>query len=186
MTKNEEIDFRDRKLLFMDLETTGLDFNRHEIIEIGCLLVDGRSLKVIDEYSARVKPEHIQTASKKGLKVAGYSKKKWKDALPLKEVLKEVVKFAPEAMVAGWKVDFDWWFLDVNLKKLGVKHGFDYHLIDVISIAYIYLRSQKKPKKLNLRSVARSLGISVDEQHSAMTDIRATYEVFKKLIEDEI
>ena len=186
MTKNEEMDFRDRKLLFIDLETTGLDFNRHEIIEVGCLLVDGKSLKVIDEYHARVKPEHIETADKEGLKVSGYSKRKWKDALPLKEVLKEVVKFAPKAMVAGWKVDFDWWFLDTNLKKLGVKHQFDYHLVDVISIAYIHLRSQKRPKKLNLRSVARSLGIRVDEQHSAMTDIRATYEVFKKLMEDEI
>jgi len=182
MTSKKKIDFRDRKLLFVDLETTGLDLEKHEIIEVGCLVVDGKSLEIIGEYHAKVKPEHIETASKAGLEVSGYSERKWKDARPTKEVLREVVKLAPGAMIAGWKVDFDWWFLITNFKKFRIKHKFDYHLIDLISVAYEHLRSQKKPKILSLRNVARNLGIKVAEQHSAMTDVKAAYKIFKKLM----
>jgi DNA polymerase-3 subunit epsilon len=132
MKKKKDINFRKRDLLFVDLETTGLDFDRHEIIEVGCLVVDGQTLEIIKEYHAKVKPEHIETASKEALKVASYTKKGWVGERPLKKVLKEFVALAPGAMIAGWKVDFDWHFIEKNLKKFGIKHNFDYHLLDFI------------------------------------------------------
>ena len=36
-------DFRDRPLLFIDLEMSGLDPTKHEIVEVGALLVDGET-----------------------------------------------------------------------------------------------------------------------------------------------
>lgn len=190
MTKRKEkkVNFRDRKILFVDLETTGLDFDKHEIVEIGCLLVDGRSLEILNKYHARINPEHLETADPEGLKISGYSEDKWKDAKPLKKALKEIVKLAPEAMIAGWKVDFDWWFLDKYLKKFRIKHNFDYHLIDVISIAYSHFRVENQPEELSLGDVCKLLKVSIHkkhrqgEGHNAMDDIIATYRVFKKLV----
>lgn len=185
MSKKEEINFRDRDLLFIDLETTGLDIDKHEIIEIGCLVVDGKTLNVVKEYQTRVKPTHLETASEEGIKVAGYSSELWVDAIPLEEALKQVVKLAPGAMVAGWKVDFDWWFLEKALRRFGIGHSFDYHLIDVISMAYARFRYQKQPGGIGLRKVAPFLGIEVNEQHDALGDIKATYKIFKELMKRE-
>jgi DNA polymerase III alpha subunit (gram-positive type) len=180
--KKEKINFRDRKLLFVDLETTGLDVDVHEIVEVGCLVVNGRTLKVEKEYHAKVKPQHIETADKEALEINQYSEKAWKDAKPLKEVLREVIELAPKGMIAGWKVDFDWQFLEKGFKKYGMKHNFDYHLLDVVPIAYRYFLSKKKPMKLGLRDISRSLGIEIPDKHDAMTDIKATYKVFRKLV----
>src|SRR3972149_624781 len=130
--KEEKINFRDRDIVFIDLETTGLDLEKHEI-------------------------------------------------------LKDLTKLAPKAMIAGWKVDFDWSFLEKGYKKYNIKHSFDYHLIDCISIAYYYFRDKKEPAELRLGSVCRTLEIPIHEKHGegeghgAMTDILATFEVFKKL-----
>lgn len=187
--KNKKINFRDRKILFVDLETTGLIIKKHEIVEVGCLVVDGRSLKLIGKYYARVNPEHIETADPEGLKISGFSKERWKKAKPLGNVLKDIIGLAPGAMVAGWKVDFDWWMLEKNFQKFGLKHKFDYHLIDVISLAYAYFRKKEEPEDLSLSFVCKLLGVPIHEKHhegvghNAMDDIMATYRVFKKLIE---
>ena len=186
--KEKKINFRDRMILFVDLETTGLDMDKHEIIEIGCLLVDGKSLEILDKYHARINPEHLETGDPEGLKISGYSAGEWRDAKPLKETLKDISKLAPNAMVAGWKVDFDWWFLDKYFKKFGIKYSFDYHLIDVISIAYEHFRERNQPEELSLGDVCKLLkvpihkGHSEGEGHNAMDDIVATYRVFKKLV----
>ncbi|MFC1649220.1 3'-5' exonuclease [Patescibacteria group bacterium] len=182
MKKRQKMNFRDRDLLFVDLETTGLDMDTHEITEVGILVVNGRNYKVKKEYHALVKPLHIETATEEGLRVGQYSKKRWKEAREPEIVLKEIAGLAPNAMVAGWKVDFDWGFLEKGFKTHKIIHTYDYHLLDVISIAYAQFVNEKHPKTLSLRNVARKLKIKIPDEHDAMTDIKATYEVFLKLM----
>ncbi|WP_261771539.1 exonuclease domain-containing protein, partial [Myxococcus virescens] len=76
-----------RTLAFIDLETTGLDASRHEVLEVAILRVDARSLKVLAEYEARVKPTRLADADPKALAVCGYSDAEWRNALPLEEAL---------------------------------------------------------------------------------------------------
>ncbi len=179
---DKDINFRDRDLLFVDLETTGLDLDKHEIIEIGCLVVGGQNLKIKKKYHVRVKPKHLETASKEGLEVSGYNKKDWVNAKTLVSSLKEVADLSPGAMPAGWKIDFDWTFLEKAFKEEKIKHSFDYHLIDVLSLAYRYFRKKKEPEGLGLRKVAAVMKIDIPEKHGAMVDIQATYKVFKILM----
>ena len=40
---------RKHNFAFVDIETTGLNLIRHEIVEIGCVIAD-RNLKVIEEF----------------------------------------------------------------------------------------------------------------------------------------
>lgn len=187
-TKRKRLNFRDRKLLFVDLETSGLYVDRNEILEVGCLVVDGGSLEIINKYHAKVKPKHIETATEEAIKMLNYSADKWQDAREVEDVLKEVAVLAPHGMMAGWKVDFDWSFLEKGFNLFNIPHTYDYHLIDVISIAYNFFRDKESPIELTLGSVCRELGVPIHEKHSegighnAMDDIIATYEVFKKLM----
>lgn len=181
--KKKRINFRKRNILFVDLETTGLDPEVHEIVEIGCVLVDGKSLDIISEYSVKVKPLHPEIASPEAIKVSGYSAELWKKSKNLEFALKELAKFAPGAMIAGWKVDFDWWFLRHAFKKHRIKNDFDYHLIDVIALAYAYFRKRKRPAELGLRKVASYFDIKMADQHDALGDIQGTYKVFRKLMD---
>lgn len=180
--KKKLVDFRKRKLLFVDLETTGIDPDVHEIVEVGCLVVDGETLEICSKYYAKVKPLHPENGSTEAIKISGYKSSEWKDAIPLKNVLEEIVKLAPNAMLAGWKVDFDWWFLEHALKKNNIKFEFDYHLVDVMALAYVYFRRRKNPKHLGLRTAARHFKVHVPEKHGAMSDIEGTYNVFRKLL----
>lgn len=177
-----EIDFRERDLVFVDLETTGLSFLEHEIIQVGCLVVDGVRFEVKSEYEAKVKPEHLERASPKALEINGFSEEGWREALSLKDVLFRVVGIAPGGMITGWNVSFDWAFLEKGFREFGIESRFDYHRIDVMSIAYSRLLGKREVLGLGMRKVASAFGIVLPEEHDAMSDIKATYEIFRKLM----
>ena len=50
---------RKHNLAFIDIETTGLNLLKHEIIEIGCVLTTP-DLKVIEDFELKIKPENIE------------------------------------------------------------------------------------------------------------------------------
>jgi DNA polymerase III alpha subunit (gram-positive type) len=178
----EQKDFRSRHLIFIDLETSGLNRDNHEILEVGCIVVNGENFEIIEEYSAKVKPSHIETATSEALKINGYTKEKWRDAKNPKEVLKKISEMSEGGMVAGWNVSFDWAFIEQGFKKYGIRSAFNYHKVDVQSIAYAYLYRKKKAKSLRLDATAELFGMEKGKIHGAQEDIRITYELFKKFM----
>ena len=46
---------RKENLAFIDIETTGLNMLKHEIIEVGCVLATPE-LEVIEEFELKIKP----------------------------------------------------------------------------------------------------------------------------------
>lgn len=185
MDNKKVVDFRQRNLIFVDLETTGLDPEQHEIIEIACLVVDGETFVVKKQYEEKIKPIHLETANPNSLQVNGYSDEEWREAKSLFDVLKEVNQLTPGGILVGWNVSFDWGFLERGFKYLGMLPQFDYHRIDVMSIAYAKVYSQKEIRELGMRKIAPHLGINLQERkpHRAAEDVQACFEIFKKLME---
>jgi DNA polymerase III epsilon subunit-like protein len=52
---------RKHNFAFIDIETTGLNLLKNEIIEIGCVLTT-QNLEVIEEFELKIKPERISRA----------------------------------------------------------------------------------------------------------------------------
>lgn len=180
---NKSKNFRSKKLVFVDLETTGVIVDKHEILELGSIVVDGSTLDVSFEFYKKVKPVHIERAQSEALKLVGFTKEGWRDAEEAEKVLREFNDLAAGGMVMGWNVAFDWQFLEHGFRKFGIRSKLDYHRLDVLSMAYIKLFRNPKVTSLKLRSVAELYDINLPkDNHNAMEDIRATFEIFKKLI----
>jgi len=180
-----KINFRERDLLFIDLEMTGLDIEKHEIVEIAALLVDSNTYEVKGEYHSKVKPKHFDTADPDIHKMLDYSEALWKDAKPIAQVLQELAEFAPNSHFVGYNSAADRMFLEQAYLREGkqLNKFFDYHLLDVYSLAFIYFKDKAAPERLRLRMVATELGVNVPEgKHNALDDVRLTYQVFLKLI----
>ncbi len=171
-------DFRQRPLLFLDFELTGLYVDRHEIIEIAALVVRQPDWHITSSYYTKVLPVHIATADPQSLAVAGYSPKLWTDAISLKTALVELSALAPGCLLAGWIVQTEWTFLSAALENAGLPYFFNQHVIEVYSLAFAHLYHQSEITHLNLATAARHFGIHL-ERHRPDSDIRATYEIFK-------
>ncbi len=182
--KNSDKKMRDRPLIFIDLETTGLRIQRHEIIEIGALKISPKPpFNIIEEMEIKVKPKHPEWGEKEAFKITGYSASEWENAVNLEEALKNLDEFGKDGIMAGYNVNFDWAMLDRAYYTLGRIDPFYYHRLDVMPMAYIKLFSQKKITRFSLGEVCKYLKIDRGNMHRALDDAKATYLVFKKLFE---
>ncbi len=169
-------------LAFIDIETTGLDLIENEIIEIGCVLVSPE-LEVIEEIAIKVKPEHIENANKTSLKINHYNEEDWAKAVSLKQAMEILARKTKDAIMVGQNISFDSSFIDYAFAKLGMKNPMHYHKLDTIAIAWAKLHRDPDLKHFSLREMCVRFGIKNEHSHTALSDARATFELYKKLME---
>lgn len=181
---------RGRNFAFIDLETTGLEPARHEILEIACLVakpeaVPGRGpkLSVVDEFEVRVKPEHLERADPEALRINGYNDADWLFAADLRLGLEPLVAKTENAVMVGQNVSFDWAFLERAAETTGLQFKMHYHRIDLLSMAFARLYHNLEIDKLSLRALAEYFKIENPRAHTALADIRVTYQIFCRLLE---
>lgn len=168
-------------LVFLDIESTGLDLTKHEIIEIGFVITTPR-LKVLEEFAIKIKPERIQDADPVSLKVNHYDPTDWRGATSLKEAIEVVSEKTKDCILVGQNVAFDSGFLNVAFERTGIPNRMHYHKLDTISIAWAKLHRNPKIKSFSLREMCLYFGIKNEKAHTALSDARATFELYKKLM----
>ncbi len=176
-------------LAFIDVETTGLNPDLHEIIDLGLVLArqvpqegKGPALELIGEYEYKIIPERVFNADPESLKINGYAPENWKNAKPLKEALEDFAEKTRGASFVAHNVAFDLAFVNRAFEYAGVKNLMHYHKIDTISLAFAKLYHDPKVEKFSLRFLCEYFGIKNENAHTALSDARATFEVYQKLM----
>jgi DNA polymerase III epsilon subunit family exonuclease len=173
---------RKHNFAFIDIETTGLNLLQHEIIEIGCVLTTPE-LEVIEEFELKIKPEQIENADLVALKVNHYKEENWESAQSLEEGMKIFSKKIKDCIMVGHNVSFDAGFLEYAFNKVGKLNTLHYHKLDTISIAWAKFHNDKNFEHFSLREMGARFDIKNERAHTALSDARATYELYKKLME---
>lgn len=173
---------REHNFAFIDIETTGLDLLRHEIIEIGCVITTP-NLSVLEELEIKIKPEHIEKADPVSLKVNRYNSDEWGNAVTLREAL-EILRVKTEnCIMVGHNVAFDSSFLEYAFEKNDITNIMHYHRLDTVSVAWAKLHHDPGLEHFSLHEMCVRFGIKNEQAHRALSDARATFELYKKLME---
>ena len=167
---------------FIDIETTGLNLLKHEIVEIGCVLTTPE-LEIIEEFEIKIKPERIEDADPVSLKTSHYNPEKWAKALGLAEAVKIFAEKVKGAIMVGHNVAFDAGFLECAFYNAGMKNTLHYHRLDTVSVAWAKLHREPDLEHFSLRELCLRFGIENARAHTALSDAHAAYELYKKLME---
>lgn len=174
----------ERNIAITDIEFTGLDPDQHEIIEIGLLLMRQGDLKIIDELSIKVRPEHIGTADLESLAIAGYSEEEWENVATLKEALEQYAEKVEGAIFLAHPLTMDWSFLNHAFKKIGIENPMHYYQLDLSSMAWVLLNEEEALPKVTLIELVRYFDIEPEPTpHRAINGAKIAYEILKKLLE---
>lgn len=171
--KNE--DLLNNTYVVFDLETTGTNYTSDKIIEIGAVkIVKG---KLTETFGCLVNPEcHIPEDA---TKVNGITDEDVKDAYTLDKVMPDFFKFCDGSIMVSYVIGFDFNFIDFHAKKLG------YTFTNSTDDAFVMAKSKLKGlKNYKLITVAKHLGVNLDNAHRAVHDAVATGEVMVKLMEN--
>jgi len=185
------------KILWLDVETTGLDPRRNDVIQIAGIL-DIDTIPAA-EFNYLVQPFDFNTIEEDALKVNGRHVDELRNFDTPGEVHDNITNIlgkyidrydrTDKAFIGGQNPGFDRDFL----KEFFVKNGdkffgswFDYHIIDLcgLSIAFhikdvVNLRDEQTGKiSVRLENVAKAFGLEQKQPHDALDDIRLTRQIF--------
>lgn len=181
------------KIVFFDLETTGLDPKIHGIHQLGgCIEING---KVVREFDFKIKPPSGIQVDEGALKVAGITLEDLKSYptedfvfMAFRKMLGEFVdKFDKydKAFLAGWNnAVFDNAFLRAFFERNGDQYfgsWFWSNTIDVMILASEYLKHDRATfPNFKLVTVAEKLLPFVDPEkaHDANYDIEMTRNIY--------
>ncbi len=181
------------KTLFIDVETTGLDARRQDVIQLAALVeIDGH---VVEEFNSKVQPVNWDTIDMAALLVTGTTMDALKLYPPAREVYndfstmlgKYVDKFdrADKFYPAGYNVDFDLRFLQEFFAKQGDKYFHSYvshrRLDPLHLLSFQAYQGKLALPDFKLETVCKHFGIEL-KAHDALSDVKATRELLQRLM----
>ncbi|ACB08716.1 DNA polymerase III subunit alpha [Thermotoga sp. RQ2] len=166
--------FENATFVVLDFETTGLDPQVDEIIEIGAVKIqDGQ---IVDEYHTLIKPS--REISRRSSEITGITQEMLENKRSIEEVLPEFLGFLENSIIVAHNANFDYRFLRLWIKKV---MGLDWErpYIDTLALA----KSLLKMRSYSLDSVVEKLGLGPFRHHRALDDARVTAQVFLRFVE---
>jgi DNA polymerase-3 subunit epsilon len=177
-------------LIFMDTETTGLNPEEHELIEIALKRLDPKTLEVMGSYHVLVLPSVPPTPEVAAIN--GYDETKWKaqGAKPNLETedFEKMEALLQGATPAGQNPSFDMSFLRAAWAAV-FEHGslqvpfpkMDYHQLDLAALAWPLYVAGVLPG-LSLRHTRKLFGLPGEQEHRAMADVDDSIAVYKAML----
>ena len=163
----------DDKYVVFDIETTGFSPKVNKIIEIGAVKVENG--KITDKFSTFVNPQvpipfRIEelTSIKDDMVVGSPT---------IDVILPQFVEFCKDCIMVAHNADFDMSFILKNCEDLGIDFSPTY--VDTVALARILLPSLNRFK---LDTVAKAVGVSLENHHRAVDDAGCTAEIFVKFL----
>lgn len=157
-----------KRYAFLDLETTGLNPEYDEIIEIGAVIIENGS--VIERFQTLVKP--VKKLPSVITRITGITDEMLADAPDITEVSNSLLEFLGEFPVGGHNISFDIAFLKNNVNR-----HFANPLIDTWEIAQVVL---PRAGSYRLEAIRTLLGIEDSVSHRALEDAVSAANVFYK------
>lgn len=164
-------------IVVYDLETTGLDSETCEIIELGAIKIEKG--KITKKFSTFVKPNSPIPES--ASRVNHITDDMVADAPKIEDVIVDFYNFCDGCYISGYNnTEFDNKFLRKAGQKVGLQ--FNHQNLD----AFILARAARlRVNNFKLTTVAAYLGIDLSNAHRAYNDAFATVKVLLKLHEKD-
>ena len=164
-----------KPIVFVDIETSGLNSEFHEILEVACIRIEQNGQRTV--YHSRVHPLNIENSDQRALEINGYNVKDWRDASYPNEVASALQDFTKGAILIGHNIKFDVEFISELFANHSKTIKFDRRLIDTIVLAYEHL-AYCGLESLSLDSIRAFLGWDTKGAHRALQDCKDVERLF--------
>ncbi len=165
----------------LDLETTGLDVKKDEIISIAIIPMTGLRIHFGKHYNSLIRPKKLNERS---IKIHGICPGDLEQAPTFEEIYGKIFDMLNDRIVVGFNVIFDITFLKEESKKIVKNHSkkLDLKYVDLKEIeGWILQRiGTPAPCSLDFSVLLNKYQIENVSRHSALSDAYITARIFQK------
>lgn len=188
------MELRNRNFVLIDVETTGFDEKKHQILEVGMLVI--KNMEIVDKLEVKVK--HKEYVISEGAMEANKINilEHNKQAIEEKEAAELILKFLNDNkseeeegyIVIGQNIGFDIKFLEAMFLRCYLikeyRKVISYRNLDLMQLALIKnLEGKINLEKQDLDHILNKLNIDIPEnRHRALMDCKLEYEAMIKLL----
>ena len=171
--------WRDAFFCVVDLETTGLDPARDEIISWAAVHIVGGRLRVGELRRQLVRPRRMPDAET--IVIHGLRETDLADAPVLAETLDELLETISGSILIAHVASIERGFLSTALAERGL--ALTNPIVDTARLggAVLRRRGRRVPRTIGLQPLAEELGVPVHRPHTADGDALTTGQVFLAL-----
>ena len=181
-------------VVWCDTETTGIETATSAAFELAFLVYRGGRMLEERVFYCNPLTETI-LFGEEAYKVNGVSEETIRSYPPAQEVMYEIagfldpyvqIPFDVERLVfAGYRADFDYGHVKALLERYGfvMDYYFNGRIIDVLELVKKAASKGLLPRTPNkkLETMTKALGIAHDGAHSALSDIKATRQLYETI-----
>lgn len=161
----------------IDIETTGLDPEKDEILEIAAIkYIENNEAEIFSRVVKVQKPLTKEISELTGITDDFLLK----NGMDIETALKDFWNFVGRAKLVGYNVSFDMSFL----RNASIEHKIKMQANKCIDILQLARRKVKGTKNYKMSTVASELGIEMAQKHRAESDCRLAFEIYRKLNEN--
>jgi len=180
-------------VIIIDCEMTGLDPEKHQIIQISALKCDPKNLKVLDTFNKFVGPEFTMSSLEMAANPVSISRSsflqnrdKIKYASNPVQSLQEFSKWLPkDYTLSGYNLDLDLKFINSIIARASDMGNYpiaslSYRKIDIADLMIFYSSFYDLPADIDskrLEEVCKSLNIKTEQAHDSLNDCKMCREV---------
>lgn len=161
------------RIIVFDVETTGLDYEKDQIIEFGAQIYDGK-WNLIQEISTLVACDDPLPA--KITEITGITDDMLIDGIEeeaLAEFLKKEIK--EKTLLIAYNMQFDLSFL----RSLFHRFLLGWTEVDVLDVMVVYKDRHKYPH--NLKTALQTYQSTFENSHRALDDVKGTQDILMKM-----
>ncbi len=171
---------RTQRFAVVDVETSGLSLRRHDVLQVGVVVVDGEGT-VIDRWGSLLAPRHRFWYRVGPTGLHGIHRRDVRHAPPAGDVLTELAARIGDARFVAHNAEFDVAFL----RKAAQHAGVQLPLTD--PICTLRLSRALDPERLKshrLADLCARYGVDLVRPHDALADADATAAVLPHLLRE--
>jgi DNA polymerase-3 subunit epsilon len=171
------------KYVVVKTELTGLDEQRDSIISIGAIRMSGGRIELGETFYRLMRPAG---PSAQGVIIQGNTPSALLLEPEIAPVLSEFLSLCANDVMVGHLIFSDLTFLKNEVRRffgLEVKNP----IVDTYQLYHWLMRRESpgtsySPREVKLNEVASQLGVTISENHDAMSDAFITAQVFQRLM----
>ena len=168
----------DVRFAVVDLETTGLDPERHQILQIAVVTTDASGHE-LDAWSTYVRPPRWPFVRLGPRHVHGITHSRLRGAPRLPEALRELVRRIDNHVITAHNAEFDLSFIRHHAGRCGII------LPNVPTVCTLTLSrslDRSSSRSHRLEDLCKRYDVRLERAHDALEDARATAQVLPHLV----